>query len=149
MKIERGGEELYDELTALWERSVRASHSFLSEDDIRSLRPAVREQALASLELWIARAENGETIGFIGLNGANVEALFIDPAFFGRRAGTQLLDHARALCGPLIVDVNEDNPKAVGFYEHYGFERTGRSETDSAGRPFPLIHMAMPGAEKD
>jgi putative acetyltransferase len=39
------------------------------------------------------------------------------------------------------VDVNEQNEAARRFYEACGFEVAGRSETDSAGRPFPLLHM--------
>ncbi|MFO6398493.1 GNAT family N-acetyltransferase, partial [Pseudomonas aeruginosa] len=38
---------------------------------------------------------------------------------------------------------NEQNPQACGFYRHYGFRQTGRSATDSAGRPFPLLHMSL------
>lgn len=52
-----------------------------------------------------------------------------------------LIDHTRGLKGPLLVDVNEQNPDAVRFYEAVGFEVFGRSETDGGGRPFPLLHM--------
>ena len=49
--------------------------------------------------------------------------------------------HARELKGELTVDVNEQNPAAVRFYEACGFVVEGRSELDSSGRPFPLLHM--------
>ena len=52
-----------------------------------------------------------------------------------------LLGHARRLKGALTVDVNEQNPEAVRFYEACGFAVVGRSEVDSDGRPFPLLHM--------
>jgi putative acetyltransferase len=39
--------------------------------------------------------------------------------------------------------VNEQNAQAVGFYEHLGFQRTGRSDKDSQGRPYPLIHLCI------
>lgn len=29
----------------------------------------------------------------------------------------------------------------VGVYRHMGFAATGRSPTDDAGRPYPLLHM--------
>ena len=41
------------------------------------------------------------------------------------------------------LDVNEQNPQAVGFYEHEGFVVAGRSPVDDAGRPFPLLHMRL------
>jgi len=147
MHIARCDENLFDMLTELWERSVRASHNFLTDDDIAQLRPAVRNDALPALDLWVAFDEGENAIGFMGLAGNAVEALFIDPAWFGRGVGRQMLDHARGLHGPLTVEVNEQNPKACGFYAAYGFQKTGRSPTDAAGRPFPIIHMAMRGAE--
>ena len=42
------------------------------------------------------------------------------------------------------VDVNEQNPDAVGFYKHVGFEVTSRSPLDGMGKPFPILHMALP-----
>ena len=37
------GDALVEQLARLWERSVRATHLFLSEDDIVAMRPEVRE----------------------------------------------------------------------------------------------------------
>lgn len=39
------------------------------------------------------------------------------------------------------VDVNEENPEAIGFYEHFGFKLIGRSELDGSGKPYPILHM--------
>lgn len=143
MKIERAGSGQLAELTELWERSVRSSHEFLSEDDIIGLRGDVRTKALPALELYIAVDDQGGTLGFMGMHGNNVEALFIDPPHAGKGVGRALLDHARAMHGTLKVDVNEQNPEALRFYEQYGFRRTGRSATDSDGRPFPLLHLEL------
>nr|WP_256253158.1 GNAT family N-acetyltransferase [Burkholderia ubonensis] len=54
--------------------------------------------------------------GFIGVNDAQVEMLFVDPERFGQRVGTRLLDHVRAKHARLTVDVNEQNPGAHAFY---------------------------------
>jgi putative acetyltransferase len=128
-------------LLDLWLRSVRATHRFLTEADIQALVPDVRDKALPALELWVLAADDGEPAGFLGLAGASVEALFIGPEFMRRGGGRMLLDHARRLRGRLTVEVNEQNPEAVRFYEACGFRVVGRSATDSAGRPFPLLHM--------
>ena len=40
-----------------------------------------------------------------------------------------------------LVDVNEDNKQAIDFYLHIGFIVESRSAVDSAGRPFPLLHL--------
>lgn len=134
-----------DALLALWLRSVRATHTFLTEADITALIPAVRDGALVMLETWVWVDSDDRPLGFMGLDDAKLEALFIDPDHAGKGGGKQLVAHARSLKGPLTVDVNEQNPEALGFYLAQGFVRTGRSETDSEGRPFPLIHLAMPG----
>lgn len=130
-------------LLALWERSVRATHDFLAEADIDALRPQVRDVYLDAVEIWVFEDADG-LAGFVGLADAQVEMLFLEPARRGQGIGTRLLDHARGLRGALTVDVNEHNPQAHGFYRRYGFVDIGRSPLDGQGRPFPLIHMALP-----
>ena len=135
-----------DALLELWERSVRATHDFLSEEDIVGLRPHV-VQALAheALELWVLAGERDAPVGFMGLAGHDIAALFLDPAARGRGGGRRLVEHAQALRGgELTVDVNEQNPAACGFYEAVGFVVVGRSPVDDDGRPFPLLHMRRP-----
>ena len=137
-----------DALVAIWLRSVRATHSFLTEDDIQSLLPFVRAELGpdSELELWELPHEAGMVIGFLGLSGADVAALFLDPDHLRRGGGRMLLAHARRLKGLLTVDVNEQNPAAVRFYEACGFEVVDRSEVDDAGRPFPILHMRQRGS---
>ncbi|MBN7135610.1 GNAT family acetyltransferase [Lysobacter enzymogenes] len=130
-------------LLELWERSVRATHDFLSDADIAELRPQVRDIYFDAVEIWIYEDAAG-LAGFIGLSDTQVEMLFLEPERRGQGIGTRLLDHARGLRGALTVDVNEHNPQAHGFYRRYGFVDTGRSPLDGQGRPFPLIHMALP-----
>lgn len=69
------------------------------------------------------------------------DALLVDPAHFRKGAGKRMLAHARALKGPLTVEVNEQNPQGLAFYLQSGFVQAGRSERDSAGRPFPILHL--------
>ncbi|EAQ80928.1 acetyltransferase, GNAT family protein [Blastopirellula marina DSM 3645] len=57
-----------------------------------------------------------------------------------------MIEFAQKQKGPLAVDVNEQNPQACRFYEAQGFVTYDRSELDSSGRPFPLLHMRQPGA---
>ena len=139
----------HDVLLGLWERSVRATHGFLGETDIAFYKPVVWEALRSSMELWLAcDAVSSSPVGFMGLaafpfpdTGAKIEALFIDPAQSRQGAGTRLVCHARILKGVLTLDVNEQNPDALAFYERLGFSIIGRSPHDSAGRPFPLVHM--------
>ena len=141
MKIRKAQQEDHEALLRIWESSVRATHDFLSEQHIQSLLPVVRDQALPALEVWVLCNEEADSVGFVGLDGNKLEALFISPSSFRQGCGKILLEHARSLKGNLQVDVNEQNPRAVEFYLSNGFSVSGRSPTDPQGLPFPLLHL--------
>ena len=42
------------------------------------------------------------------------------------------------------LSVNEQNPQAVGFYEHLRYQVFKRTECDERGDPFPLLYMRLP-----
>ncbi|MBX9298033.1 GNAT family N-acetyltransferase [Chromobacterium vaccinii] len=135
----------YSDMLQLWERSVRATHHFLGEDDIAEIRPEVMAafEAAASigLALRVARNDEGGVAGFAGTMDGKLEMLFIDPASRGRGLGRALLEHVVDALSACKVDANEDNPEALAFYRRMGFEVRGRSARDGAGRPFPLLHL--------
>jgi putative acetyltransferase len=128
-------------LIDIWLRSVQATHTFLTEENIDHLHELVRNGALDGLEIWVLCDDDHKPIGFMGISGANLEALFLAPEVHRRGYGRQLVEHARNLKGQLAVDVNEQNPEAVRFYEACGFVVQGRSPLDSSGLPFPILHM--------
>lgn len=131
------------QLADIWLRSVRATHHFLTEDNIAQLFPLVLNDYLPAVNVWVAEERPGHPCGFIGLNGNKVEMLFIDADQRGKGVGKALLTHAETLHDELQLDVNEQNPQASGFYRHYGFVITGRSPLDGQGNPFPLLHMKL------
>ena len=134
--------ELVAALTDVWERSVRATHDFLSEEDVAELRPEVGPAIEGVAALAVAYAD-GAPCGFAGVQDGKLEMLFVAPEARGRGAGRALLAHAVECEGATTLDVNEQNPQALGFYEHAGFRVEGRSPLDAAGRPFPLLHMRL------
>jgi len=145
MNVRRALGTDHDLLLDLWLRSVRATHTFLSERDIQKLLPLVRQYLSSSeAELWVLCSASGIVMGFLGMAGSKIEALFLAPEFFRKGGGRRLLQHAQGLSGELTVDVNEQNSAACRFYEACGFVVEARSELDSSGRPFPLLHMRRP-----
>ena len=129
-------------LLDIWLRSVRATHTFVSEEDIPSMIPQVRDYLASSEpEFWVLCDESGVIRGFMGMSGSEMQSLFIAPEFQRRGAGLRLVLHAHALHGELTLDVNEQNVAARGFYEACGFVVEGRSELDEQGRTYPLLHM--------
>lgn len=144
MQMEHVEKHDYPELVAVWEASVRATHDFLQEEDIDFLRPLILEQYLGAVELRCVRGEDGRILGFCGVADGKLEMLFVSPESRGKGIGSALCAHAIENMGATTVDVNEQNPQALGFYEHIGFRVTGRSPVDSMGKPFPLLHMELP-----
>jgi putative acetyltransferase len=129
----------------VWLRSVRATHTFLTEQDVEGLVPAVREYlASTATAFWVLGDEGHAAVGFMGMNGPHMESLFLAPEAMGRGHGRAFVEHARRLHGEITVDVNEQNEAARRFYEACGFVVERRSEVDEAGRPFPLLHLRLP-----
>lgn len=135
--------ELVEALLGVWERSVRATHDFLTEEDVTRIRGYVPQAIGGVGRLAVARADDGRALGFAGANGTMLEMLFVDAGERGTGVGSALLRHAIGDWGVSELTVNEQNPQAVGFYEHMGFVTFDRSETDDAGEPFPLLHMRL------
>lgn len=133
----------FPRIVAVWEAAVRQTHHFLSEADIAFFRPLVRDQFLHLIELACVRDAEGQVVGFVGVADEKVEMLFVDPAWHGRGLGRRLLRHAIREMGAHLVDVNEQNEQAVGFYRRMGFEPIGRSEQDGMGKPYPLLHLRL------
>lgn len=124
----------------IWRAAVDATHDFLTPEDRQAIDAMVCG-FLPNAPLWIAADDNDLPVAFMLLDGGHMEALFVDPVHRGTGVGAALVRHALALHPTLTTDVNEQNAQAVGFYERMGFQRTGRSEVDGQGRPYPLIHL--------
>ncbi|WP_339733192.1 GNAT family N-acetyltransferase [uncultured Gimesia sp.] len=135
----------YPRALEVWESSVRATHDFLTEADIQSLKPLVQNHCLMRMSLFCIRDETEAVVGFLGVDAPKIEALFVDPAWQGKGVGRTLVGYAIKDLDADLVDVNEQNEQALGFYLHLGFEVAHRSEQDGFGKPFPLLHLKLPG----
>lgn len=132
---------LVEQLLKVWESAVKATHLFLSDDEISSIKQYV-PQALNSVPILVA-AENeiGNPMGFMGVADKMLEMLFISNECRGQGFGKQLLQYGIENYSVKELAVNEQNPLAKGFYEHMGFEVYKRTELDEQGNPFPLLYM--------
>ena len=134
---------LCERLLVIWEDSVRATHLFLSDAEVKQIREYV-PQALQGVEhLIVAENEAGEPIAFMGTENSRLEMLFLSAGERGKGLGKQLLQYGIHNYGIREVTVNEQNPQAVGFYEHLGFETYKRAECDEEGNPYPLLYMKL------
>lgn len=146
MQIRPATKADHPRLLELWEASVRASHDFLAEEDLQQLKPLILEQYFDAVNLSCVVNPAGDILGFCGVLQGNIEMLFIDPAMRGQGIGAMLVAAVISQQGASKVDVNEQNSQALGFYQHLGFVVTGRSALDGQGKPYPLLHLALPQA---
>lgn len=134
---------LAEQLLKVWESSVKATHLFLSEDEIENIKKYV-PQALKEIPFLII-VENRDQIpvGFMGIAGRHLEMLFISQEERGKGLGKELLKYGIERYWVNDLAVNEQNPLAKGFYEHMGFEVYKRTECDEQGNPYPLLYMKL------
>jgi putative acetyltransferase len=126
----------------VWEASVRATHHFVTETDIQFIKVLLHD-ALPTALLICARDSEGIVAGFMGVTDGKIEMLFVHPAWRGQGIGRRLVRHAVDKLDATMLDVNEQNEQALGFYLRMGFEVEGRSELDGLGKPYPLLHMRL------
>ncbi|MEB4615992.1 acetyltransferase [Leucobacter sp. M11] len=134
----------YPALVAIWRGAVDVTHDFLAGSDRDEIESKLESDYFPAVTLHVAERD-GQPVGFSGVLDGNLEMLFVDAALRKGGIGTALLAHALSELGVSKVDVNEQNVSAAGFYLHRGFELFDRSETDEAGRPYPLLHLQLRG----
>lgn len=136
-------EDLIKRLLTVWEASVRATHLFLSGEEILTIKNYVPEALTGIPHLIVAEDDTQQPIAFIGIAEQTLEMLFIAPDMHGHGLGKQLIQYGIGTYGINHVAVNEQNPKAKGFYEHMGFSVYKRTELDEQGNPYPLLYMQL------
>ncbi|EEQ5903396.1 acetyltransferase [Escherichia coli] len=130
------------EIIQIWKSSVDATHDFLTDHDRQEIEKEVIG-FFSETPVWVATNQDDQPLGFMFLHEGHLEALFVAGSARGLGVGKRLISHALALHPELSVDVNEQNQQAVGFYQHMGFQVSGRSDLDNQGRPYPLLHLRM------
>jgi len=134
---------LIQNLLMVWERSVRATHLFLSDTEIRKIKEYVPQALNGVANLIVAENEKNEQVAFMGIEANRLEMLFISPEERGKGLGKQLLAYGIRRYGVQEVTVNEQNPQAVGFYGHLNFKVYKRTDYDEEGNPYPLLYMRL------
>ena len=136
--------DLIKGLLEVWENSVRATHLFLSDSEIQSIKKYVPQAVNEVLHLLIAEDESGRPVAFMGVEAGSLEMLFIAPEERGKGLGKRLIQYGIKNYSVEKLTVNEQNPQAKEFYEHMGFQVYKRTDLDEQGNPYPLLYMRRP-----
>ncbi len=138
--------DLIGRLLEVWESSVRATHLFLSDAEIKSIKAYVPQALNGIAHLVIAKDGMNRPAAFMGIENGSLEMLFISPEERGKGLGKRLIQYGIENYAVERLAVNEQNPQAKGFYEHMDFRVYKRTSLDGQGNPYPLLYMRL--AEK-
>jgi putative acetyltransferase len=137
--------DLYrQQVLTIWEKSVIATHDFLTSTDFEEIKQLINNINFNDFQVYCLINENLVS-GFIGVADKKVEMLFLDPKYIGQGLGKKLLNFAVKELNADKLDVNEQNEKALKFYQKFGFETFERTNTDDQGRNYPLLRMQLVG----
>ena len=91
--------------------------------------PAVMEWFACSLDhIWVY--DDGVVKGFLHAEGQEVRRLFVEPVLHSAGIGGQLLEHVIAAQGVKYLWALEKNPRAIAFYQRYGFRLTDKRKPE-------------------
>ncbi len=141
-EITRYIETQRQQLLLVWEKSVLATHHFLSDEDFKEIKAIVSMIDFTALNVFCLMI-NERLEGFIGIAGKKVEMLFLSPEFTGKKLGKKLVEFAINELNADEVDVNEQNTIAVTFYKKLGFEVYERTEKDGLGMNYPILKLKL------
>jgi putative acetyltransferase len=115
MKIELLGKADYKDVMIVWEKSVKATHFFIKEKDFEPIKSTLYRN-LPNIKIFgIKKA--GKILDFMGVSDNGIESLFIDPEYFGKGLGKNLIIYAIKDLNLKKDSVNEQNQKAFSFYK--------------------------------
>ena len=146
MKIEnidknKRTQKLIEQLTAVWEDSVKATYLFLSEKKNKKFKQYVPQALREVRYLIVVVNENNIPVAFMGIQEQKLEMLFVMAKERGKGIGTRLIQYGIKEYSIKELTVNEQNPNAKRFYENNGFKVYKRTEVDEQGNPYPLLYM--------
>jgi putative acetyltransferase len=142
MELKPYHEKYREQVVFVWEKSVRATHHFVTADDIIYFKQIVQEIDFYAFDVYCLMLAD-RLIGFIGVAGKSIEMFFLDPDFTGQGLGDRLMRFALEDLKATKVDVNEQNTNAVKFYAKYGFVTYKRTEKDPEGKAYPILKMKL------
>lgn len=113
----------------------------LPEIDFAARRPWLEQHldalAAGGARIRVALEGGGAVAGFVVIHPATgyLDQLAVATRFWGGGAAEALMAEARSLSPALVaLDVNQDNPRAVRFYQKMGLAIVSEGENPMSGR---------------
>lgn len=142
-EVKNRTKNIINSLLEVWEDSVRATHLFLSSDEIDNIKKYVPEALQIVPHLIIIENDTKMPIAFMGIENTKLEMIFIKNSERRKGLGKKLLNYGIENYHIDEVTVNEQNPNAIDFYKHMGFKIYKKTELDEQGNPYPILYMRL------
>ena len=115
----------------LWLDTNLKAHDFIPAQYWRSNYDLVKEMLLQA-EVYVY--EDGQKIqGFIGLDGDDIEGIFVSDEMQSQGIGKTLIDFVKAKKTKLSLNVYQKNVRAIRFYQKEGFEIESEGLDEATG----------------
>jgi putative acetyltransferase len=127
-----------DDIAALWLASWQLT---LPEIDFAARLPWFRKHLVELMDKGYAVTSaveaGGRVVGFTAVEDSegHLDQIAVHPDRWGGDVADRLISAAKQRIGRVILDVNQDNPRAVRFYEKHGFRRLRPGANPASGRP--------------
>ena len=131
-----------DAAIALWQQTWQQAYPGIDfAARVTWWRERWRNELVPTAQMAIA-ANLESMVGFVTIDGSGyLDQLVVSPDHWGSKLATALVDEAKRLSpGGVTLKVNQDNARAIRFYERNGFEHAGEDVNPTSGRP--VLKMA-------
>ena len=131
----------------LWRRTWQLAYPALDfAARVDWWRERWRDELVPSAVITIAERD-GAMLGFVTVDphSGYLDQIVVAPETWGSRLAAALVDEAKRIApGGLELLVNQDNARAIRFYEKHGFVITGAEVNPRSGAP--LHRMSWPAS---
>jgi putative acetyltransferase len=140
------------DMPAILDLWVEAWAKAMPEIDFSARREWLRERQASMIAEGAALTlamHDGEIAGFTLVNPMSgyLDQVAVSPRHWGAGVARALLDHAREISpSGLGLHVNQQNNRAIRFYEREGFVRTGEGVNPRSGLPIFFYQWTPSGA---
>ena len=131
-----------DASIALWQETWQQAYPSIDfAARVAWWRERWRSELVANAAIIVAEQENA-LVGFVTIDSKGyLDQLVVSPDRWGSSLASALVDEAKRLSpGGITLLVNNDNARAIRFYERNGFVRAGQDVNPISGRP--VLRMA-------
>ena len=131
-----------DAAIALWLKTWQEAYPLIDfAARVPWWRKRWRSELVPNAAIIVAEAA-GALVGFVTIDGEGyLDQLVVAPEHWGSKLADTLVEEAKRLSPDSVtLLVNDDNARAIRFYERNGFVRAGKDINPTSGRP--VLKMA-------